>query len=230
MTTNKPNPAGIIPTHRLLGDAGLHTHNVRVDTRPSAKNVQPLPVTDVKALLATALVYKHGYLVPMFTLSLFAGLRLVEIERLTWGNIDLNAGMVTIHGDGPDAGPIRVVPLPPNTGPWLAPYTNESLMPRLWRDDFASIVKRAGLNIEPVALRYTGIAYALKLIGDAPATTCWSDIAASTLHRLHSAPLDEAEVLAYWNLTPASVSGCWPVLRASSAKRPALAVPATVLH
>ena len=50
----------------------------------------PMTVAQVMALLASARVYKKGKLIPALALALFGGLRLCEIRRLTWKEIDLD--------------------------------------------------------------------------------------------------------------------------------------------
>ena len=51
---------------------------------------------EVRKFLDVAAAYKGGKLVPYVTLALFAAIRPTELARITWDNIDLEAGTVTI--------------------------------------------------------------------------------------------------------------------------------------
>ena len=66
-------------------------HGTRDDVEPAI-----LSLEEVRRLLAVTAAYKGGKLIPYVTLALFAAIRPTELARLTWDNLDLQAGTITI--------------------------------------------------------------------------------------------------------------------------------------
>ena len=66
-------------------------HSTRDDVEPAIMNLE-----DVRRMLVATLAYKDGKLIPYVALALFAAIRPTELARLTWENIDLEAGVITI--------------------------------------------------------------------------------------------------------------------------------------
>jgi integrase len=69
----------------------VRRRGTRDDTEPAILNL-----AEVRKLLDVAASYKNGKLVPYVTLAMFAAIRPTELARLTWDNVDLVAGTVTI--------------------------------------------------------------------------------------------------------------------------------------
>ena len=69
-----------------------------VRRRGTRDDVEPaiLNLAEVRKILDVAAAYKEGKLVPYISLALFAAIRPTELARITWDNIDLEAGTVTI--------------------------------------------------------------------------------------------------------------------------------------
>src|ERR1035437_7472815 len=69
-----------------------------VRRRGTRDDVEPaiLNLAEVRKFLDVATDYKDGKLVPYVTLALFAAIRPTELARLTWDNLDLEAGTITI--------------------------------------------------------------------------------------------------------------------------------------
>ena len=71
---------------------------VRRRGRGTRDDVEPaiLNLDEVRRFLAVTADYKNGKLIPYVTLALFAAIRPTELARLTWDNLDLQAGTITI--------------------------------------------------------------------------------------------------------------------------------------
>ena len=69
-----------------------------VRRRGTRDDVEPaiLNLAEVRKLLDVAAAYKEGKLVPYISVALFAAIRPTELARITWDNIDLEAGTITI--------------------------------------------------------------------------------------------------------------------------------------
>jgi integrase len=61
-------------------------------------------------------------LLPYHALGLFAGIRPLELQRLQWGDIDLNEGHIEITSDVSKTGRRRIINIEPNLKAWLHHY------------------------------------------------------------------------------------------------------------
>jgi integrase len=71
-----------------------------------------LPLPQVRALLSAAHTYKVGVVLPYVALGLLAGIRPKELARLSWSNIDLDEGTITIGAKIAKKRERRVVEMP----------------------------------------------------------------------------------------------------------------------
>ena len=71
---------------------------VRRRGRGTRDDVEPaiMSIDEVRRFLAITADYKGGKLIPYVSLALFAAIRPTELARITWDNIDLEAGTITI--------------------------------------------------------------------------------------------------------------------------------------
>jgi integrase len=133
--------------------------------RGTRDDVEPaiLSLDDVRQFLGIASDYKGGKLVPYVTLALFAAIRPTELARLTWDNIDLEAGIITIGAKMAKMRQRRIVDmacltekdkdgreytLPANLVAWLKPHAAAKNPFRgvNWRKDFDAVKLAAGFG------------------------------------------------------------------------------------
>src|ERR1035437_488621 len=136
-----------------------------VRRRGTRDDVEPaiLSLDDVRQFLGIASDYKGGKLVPYVTLALFAAIRPTELARLTWDNIDLEAGIVPIGAKMAKMRQRRIVDmacltekdkrgreytLPANLLAWLAPHAaaKHPFRGANWRKDFDAVKLAAGFG------------------------------------------------------------------------------------
>jgi len=63
---------------------------------------------------------------PFLALGAFAGLRMAELQRLDWSEIDLKRGFITVAAHKAKTRQRRLVPIAPNLKSWLKPYLQPS--------------------------------------------------------------------------------------------------------
>lgn len=129
------------------------------DNNP-AKNIQPprlieakLPILrpeEILDLLRNAALYRNGTCLPAVALMLYAGVRPNETERLTWEQIDLKNGYITIYPQHSKTGGARRVTIHPPLARILKRQQNQSgsICPKNWRKHWAALHKIAGWNTE----------------------------------------------------------------------------------
>ena len=123
---------GVPPSSRqILGKMlnAVLNHSIKRDwlvINPMAK-VDRIPVikgetTTLTPAQATALMRtaeRHPEFIPYHAIALFAGVRPYELERLTWGEVDLVEGHITITAAQSKTNRRRIVPIEPNLKAWL---------------------------------------------------------------------------------------------------------------
>src|SRR5215470_14874186 len=80
--------------------------------------IEILSVGRVARLLESA----SSEMLPFWAIGAFAGLRRAEIERLTWNEVDFEAGVIEVKGSKSKTASRRLVTIQPNLCEWLAPY------------------------------------------------------------------------------------------------------------
>ena len=84
------------------------------------KAISVLTIDQTKALLRTAMTEEHRDLLPAMVLSLFCGgIRSEELTRLSWSDVDLEAGQVTLDGKQTKTRQRRKCVIPPNAREFL---------------------------------------------------------------------------------------------------------------
>lgn len=104
---------------------------------------------EVEALLRAA-EYESSAAAVSYALAIFAGIRMAELERLTWGaigedHIEIGKAVAKKHAR-------RLIPISPTLRKWLDTYRGDasggdSIVPANWRDLSKSVRRRAGWDV-----------------------------------------------------------------------------------
>jgi integrase len=107
-----------LPEGRLTAGEKL---TKRSDAENSGEDVVVYTPAEVRAILARLLAVRPEF-VPFVAIGAFAGLRTAEIQRLDWGQVDLQQGHIEIKKRNAKTRARRLVPILPNLARWLAPH------------------------------------------------------------------------------------------------------------
>lgn len=153
------------------------TNPVTASIRPK---VPPPPVGILTPAQARALLNAcPPSIIPFATIGLFAGLRTAEIERLVWGDVDLNRGFIHVAASKSKTAQRRLVTITPNLRSWLVGKNvlNEKnvlsgpVCPQGYRKIFQAAHKAAGIDPWPKnALRHSFASYHLAAHNNAAST------------------------------------------------------------
>jgi integrase len=120
--------------------------NERKDIPALATGRKPKPailtLDQCQAMLKAAEKQRKGRLVPFVAVSLFAGLRPSEAQRLTWDKVNLKDLEIAI--DDSKNNRDRIIEIEPTLAKWLKAYEGKPFYPKNWRKDFAAIKKAGG--------------------------------------------------------------------------------------
>lgn len=101
---------------------------------------------EIRTLLRTAAEYHGGICLPAVAIMLYAGIRPNETERLTWAQIDLINGFISLHPQHSKTGGARRVTIHPPLSRILSRQTlrHGSICPSGWRNHWASLHRLSG--------------------------------------------------------------------------------------
>jgi integrase len=178
------------------------TAAVKIKVPPAAIGI--LTVPQARALLAVC----ETDILPTIAIGLFAGLRVSEIERLDWRNIDLERGFIEVAATKTKTAKRRLVRISENLSAWLAPYRQGvgPVRPSLstYRRKFTIALKASGITKWPDnALRHSFASYHLAAGQDAAATALQLGHTESRTLFAHYRELVRVEdARAYWQIKP----------------------------
>jgi len=191
---------------------------------------ETLSVAQARNLIEKAAAFKEGATLPYIALGLFAGIRPTELARITWDNIDLKAGTITIGAKIAKMRQRRIVDmacltqkdkqgkeqmLPPNLLAWLMPHAVKKTPIRgvNWRKDFDAVKAAAGWgtksdkkpNLKPWTqdiMRHTAISHHLAYFQHEGRTASWAGISPNVLQRHYNGLVKQTQAVEFWNILP----------------------------
>jgi integrase len=143
--------------------------------------------------------------VAWLALALFAGVRPEELDRLTWRDVDLDAGKVTIDAAASKVRRRRVTPLAPAAIAWLK-FGGDLPIPAVSRRRYIRRTrKRLGLAAWPHdVLRHTAASMMLVREQDAGKVAMWLGNSPRILLSHYHQLVPENECQEFWELFPFS--------------------------
>lgn len=169
-------------------------------------NVRIRPQYARAANIAAALMDAARILDPQFiphiALCLFAGVRPGEARRLSWADIDLKAGLLTIDAEDSKTRSRRIVELPNACVEWL--QLGGDLPAHNARHRLAAIAATAGIRPWPRdGLRHSAASYWHALKGEV-VTARNLGHSEAVLHRHYRALTTQKEAKRFFNISPDS--------------------------
>jgi len=179
---------------------------------------------------ATSLINasKDDDILAYHAIGLFAGLRVAEIERLDWSNVDITGGYIEVTASNSKTRTRRLVPIQENLKSWLEPIAktsgpvvrktsnpktkrprstvgtfNKTGEPESFRRRHTSTIKAAGLKTWPVnVMRHTFVSYRLAETQDAGKTALESGHDQAVLFAHYRELVKPAQAKSYWSIAP----------------------------
>lgn len=195
---------------------------------------ETLTVAQARKLVEAASAHKDGVMLPYVALGLFAGIRPTELARITWDNVDLEAGTITIGARIAKMRQRRIVNmvclsrkengkeemLRANLVDWLLPHAAKQTPIKgvNWRKDFDAVKVMAGWGkktekqpgLKPWTqdiMRHTAISNHLAHFEHEGKTAAWAGNSPDIIQRHYKGLVKQAEALAFWDIRPASAEG-----------------------
>jgi integrase len=117
--------------------------------------------------IGSLLVKADNTLRPFLTIGAFAGLRMAELQRLDWKEIDLERGFITVDANKAKTRQRRLVPISDNLKLWLTPCKQTSGPVCMHqRPQMAAARLCEGFSWQDNGLRHSFISYRLAILHD----------------------------------------------------------------
>jgi integrase len=163
-----------------------------------------LTVSELVRLLECA----GSEMLPFWTIGAFAGLRPAEIGRLTWNEIDFDAGVIEVKASKAKTATRRLITIQPNLREWLAPYRAHvgRVCPVNLQRKINDDRERAGLRTgwPQNALRHSFGSYHLARFNDAAKLALEMGNSPATIFRHYRQLVKPKEAERYWKIAPAA--------------------------
>ena len=134
------------------------------DYSTGVRRMRSFPTEETALVEAKLLAAAPADFVPLLAIGAFAGVRVAEILRLDWGNVDLAGGFITVAADKAKTARRRLVPLSDNLRQWLAPYAQPegklwNLSDCMFSERSAATAAKARVDWKANGLRHSFISY-----------------------------------------------------------------------
>ncbi len=183
------------------------TSNPVVETRKAKEIdgvIEILKVSETVRLLEAA----SFETLPYWAIGCLAGLRRSEVERLEWGEIDLDSGLIEVKAAKSKTATRRLVTIQPNLSKWLVPYRAHRgrVCPVNFQKKINEDRERAGLleKWPQNALRHSFGSYHLAQFKDAAALALQMGNSPAMIFRHYRELVKPKDAARFWNITPAA--------------------------
>jgi integrase len=175
------------------------------EAKEIAGDVEIFTVPEIVALLENA----APELVPFIAIGAFAGIRRAELERLTWGEVDFQSGLIQVTAAKAKSARRRFVKIEPNLADWIRPYAARTgpVAPDNYRELMDAARLAAKLDKWPQnGLRHSFASYHLAKFQDAAALALQMGHTNSNLVFQHYRQIVKpTEAEKFWSVRPAVV-------------------------
>jgi len=147
---------------------------------------------------------------PFVAISLFAGLRAAEMERLDWAEIDLAGGHIEVKSAKSKTGSRRLIPISKNLAAWIQPLArlNGPVAPLALRDRLDAAKARAGFEKWPAnAMRHSYASYRLAECADAARVSLEMGNSPQMIFAHYRELVKPKDAKRYWQIKPSADAG-----------------------
>ena len=144
---------------------------------------------------------------PYIAISLFAGLRAAEMERLDWAEVDLDGGNIEVKSAKSKTGSRRLIPISDNLAAWIRPLArrNGPVAPVALRDRLDAAKARAGFKTWPAnALRHSFASYRLAHCADAARVSLEMGNSPQMIFAHYRELVKPKDAARYWTIKPSA--------------------------
>jgi hypothetical protein len=139
------------------------------------------------------------HLIPILAIAAFSGIRMAELNRLSWSAVDLDRGFIELRAAQAKTASRRLIPISPNLRAWLEPLNRNGKVVRtilLYRE-VTALVRALGLEWPRNVLRHSYISYRIAIVKSAEQVALEAGNSPSIIFK-HYRELTTPEVAEKW--------------------------------
>jgi len=143
---------------------------------------------------------------PYAAISLFAGLRAAEVQKLDWSEVDFESAHIEVTAAKSKTAARRLVPISDNLAAWLRPVAKPRgpVTPENLRKRFAAVKARAGFEEWPQnAMRHSYGSYRLAQCPDAARVSLEMGNSPKIIFKHYRELVKPKQAARYWAIAPA---------------------------
>jgi len=147
---------------------------------------------------------------PYVAISLFAGLRAAEMDRLDWAEVDLDGGNIEVKSAKSKTGSRRLIPISENLAAWIRPLARRAgaVAPVALRDRLDAAKARAGFTAWPAnAMRHSYASYRLADCHDAARVSLEMGNSPQMIFAHYRELVKPKDAARYWRIAPDAEAG-----------------------
>ena len=151
---------------------------------------------------------------PYVAISLFAGLRAAEMEKLDWAEVDFESGHIEVTAVKSKTKRRRLVPISENLAAWIRPVATLAgpVAPMGLRKRFDAVKARAGLTEWPQnVMRHSFGSYRLAACADAARVSLEMGNSPAMVFAHYRELVKPKDAAKYWNIRPAHAANVVPL-------------------
>jgi integrase len=154
---------------------------------------------NIGSLLAKA----DNTLKPFLAIGAFAGLRMAELQRLDWSEVDLDRGFITVAAHKAKTRQRRLVPIAENLKLWLRPYLKPNGPICLHQRPQMAVTRFCdGFKWEANGLRHSYISYRLAVLHDTARVALEAGNSPEVIFMHYRELVTPEEAYAWFNVKP----------------------------
>ncbi len=173
------------------------------------------PVSILTVEQATALLNASDEdTLPYVAISLFAGVRAAEMQKLDWSEIDFESGHIEIRAAKSKTRKRRLIPISENLGAWICPVAKlrGQVMPTQFRRRFDAVKARASLQQWPQnAMRHSFGTYRLAQCQDAARVSLEMGNSPQMIFHHYRELVRPKQAQRYWEIRPVNALNVVPL-------------------
>ncbi|MBA3351419.1 MAG: tyrosine-type recombinase/integrase [Blastocatellia bacterium] len=168
------------------------------------KPVSILTVTQATTLLTEC----DDQILPYIAISLFAGLRASEVQKLDWSEVDLESALIEVTAAKSKTAKRRLVPISENLDAWIRPLAKirGPIAPDALRKRFEAVRALAGFQEWPQnAMRHSFGSYRVAICQDVARVSLEMGNSPNMVHNHYREVVRPKQAELYWKIAPAAV-------------------------
>lgn len=172
-----------------------------------AKSVdKPVSILSVNQAAALLNACDDDMMLSYIAISLFAGLRASEVQKLDWSEVDLESGHIEVTAAKSKTAKRRLVPISKNLEAWIRPLAKirGPVSPDAFRKRFEEVRERAGFQKWPQnAMRHSYGSYRVAICQDVPRVSLEMGNSPKMVHEHYREVVRPKQAELFWRIAPA---------------------------